>query len=143
MLHFEFSSVIDAPVERVFAFHERPDAIQLLTPWWLFPKVERLNDLGLQVGSELIVVTTGGFTKWHARHVGYEKNRLFADVIVSGPMREWRHEHRFEDLDQRTRLIDSINFVPKVLPGWLVLRGLAWLFQYRHAVTKRFCESSS
>jgi len=29
-----FESRIDASPERVFAFHERPDAFRLLTPWW-------------------------------------------------------------------------------------------------------------
>ncbi|MDB9482186.1 cyclase, partial [Dolichospermum circinale CS-537/05] len=34
MLHFKHSSIINAPVEVVWKFHERPDIIQLLTPPW-------------------------------------------------------------------------------------------------------------
>jgi ligand-binding SRPBCC domain-containing protein len=138
MHHLEFTSLIQAPVETVFGFHERPDAIQLLTPWWLFPKFERLKGQGLEAGVEL-VVTTGFVTRWHARHVAYEKNRLFTDVIVSGPMKQWRHEHRFEPVGGATRLTDSIDFEPKG-PAPLAKAGLRWLFAYRHQVTRRYCE---
>ena len=36
-----FESHIAAPPERVFAFHERPDAFALLTPWWSGARVVR------------------------------------------------------------------------------------------------------
>ena len=135
--HFQYSSVIDAPVETVFAFHERPDAIQVLTPWWLFPRFERLCGKGLEAGVE-VIVTTAGFAKWHARHVAYEKNRLFVDEMVSGPMKSWRHEHHFQKQDGGTLLTDSIDFVP-IGPAWLVKWGLGLLFRFRHAVTRKEC----
>lgn len=139
MLRFEYSSLIDAPVETVFAFHERPDAIRLLTPAWMLPRVERLKGQGLEEGVELIV-TTGLFLRWHARHVAYEKNRLFVDEIVSGPMKQWRHEHRFEARGEKTLLTDSIEYVPKA-PDFLVRAGLQYLFRYRHRVTREHCEA--
>jgi ligand-binding SRPBCC domain-containing protein len=141
MFHLEYSSLIDAPVETVFAFHERPDAIQLLTPAWMFPRFTRLRGVGLEAGVELIV-TTGFVMKWHAKHVAYEKNRLFVDEIVSGPMKQWRHEHRFEPRGGQTVLTDLIDYVPKG-PEFLVRPGLNYLFRYRHAVTKRYCEAAT
>ncbi len=136
--HFEYSTMINAPVETVFAFHERPDAIKLLTPWWLFPSFKRLRGEGLEAGVE-VVVTTAGISRWHARHVAYEKNRLFVDEMVSGPMKSWRHEHHFLRQDAGTLLTDSIDFVP-IGPAWVVLKGLGLLFRFRHGVTKRYCE---
>jgi ligand-binding SRPBCC domain-containing protein len=138
MFHFEYSSLIQAPVEAVFGFHERPDAIRLLTPAWMFPRVERLKGAGLEAGVELIV-TTGFVMRWHARHVAYEKNRLFVDEIVRGPMQRWRHEHRFEPRGAGTLLTDSIDYIPKA-PDFLVRAGLRYLFRYRHRVTRKFCE---
>ena len=135
--HFQYSSLIAAPVETVFAFHERPDAIQVLTPWWLFPRFERLCGKGLEAGVE-VIVTTAGFAKWHARHVAYEKNSLFVDEMVSGPMKSWRHEHHFQKQDGATLLTDSIDFVP-IGPAWLVKWGLGLLFRFRHAVTRKEC----
>ncbi len=141
IMHFEYSTVVAAPVEKVFSFHERPDAIQILTPWWLFPSVERLRGKGLEVGVEL-VVTTMGVSKWHARHVAFERNKLFVDEMVSGPMKSWRHEHRFYPQENGTLLTDSIDFVP-IGPAWPVNFGLRMLFAFRHAVTKRYCEAAS
>ena len=138
--HFQYSSVIAAPVETVFAFHERPDAIQVLTPWWLFPRFERLCGKGLEAGVE-VMVTTAGFAKWHARHVAYERNSLFVDEMVSGPMKSWRHEHHFQKQDGGTLLTDSIDFVP-IGPAWLVKWGLGLLFRFRHAVTRTECDGS-
>ncbi|MDD1437932.1 cyclase, partial [Dolichospermum sp. ST_sed10] len=34
MLHFKHSSIINAPVEVVWKFHERSDILQILTPPW-------------------------------------------------------------------------------------------------------------
>lgn len=141
MFHFEYSSLIDAPVEVVFAFHERPDAIRLLTPPWMLPRVERLKGEGLEAGVEL-VVTTGLILRWHARHVAYEKNRLFVDEIVSGPMKRWRHEHRFEPRGEQTLLTDWIEYEPKG-PDFLVRPGLRCLFRYRHRVTRAHCEATA
>ncbi len=140
IMHFEYSTIMDAPVEKVFSFHERPDAIQLLTPWWLFPSIKRLRGNGLEEGVE-VVVTTMGFSKWHARHVAFERNKLFVDEMVSGPMKSWRHEHRFQRLENGTLLTDSIDFVP-IGPAMPVNFGLRMLFAFRHAVTKRCCEAA-
>lgn len=140
MLHFEYSSLIDAPVERVFAFHERPDAIRLLTPALLFPRVKLLKGRGIEAGVERIM-TMGFNSRWHARHTEYEENRLFVDVQVAGPMKYWRHAHRFAAEDGKTRLTDSIEFEPPLgFVGALFWRAtLSLLFAYRHAVTKREC----
>lgn len=85
-----------------------------------------------------VIVTTAGFAKWHARHVAYEKNSLFVDEMVSGPMKSWRHEHHFQKQDRGTLLTDSIDFVP-IGPAWLVKWGLGLLFRFRHAVTRKEC----
>ena len=141
VMHFEYSTMVAAPVERVFSFHERPDAIQLLTPWWLFPSIKRIRGKGLEEGVE-VVVTTMGLSKWHARHVAFERNKLFVDEMVSGPMKSWRHEHRFQQQENGTLLTDSIDFVP-IGPPWPVNFGLRMLFAFRHAVTRRCCEAAS
>ena len=50
--------------------------------------------------------------KWHARHVAYEKNRLFVYEMVSRSMKSWRQEHHFRKQDVGTLLTDSIDLVP-------------------------------
>jgi ligand-binding SRPBCC domain-containing protein len=137
MATFIKSVLIDAPVERVFAFHERPDALELLTP--PFPPVRILyKSGGIHVGAR--VVLRVGFTKWVALHTAYEKDRLFIDQQVEGPFKSWVHRHEFAAVEGKTRLTDHVEFE---FPGlsWAVKPGLVHMFRYRHRVTRRYCET--
>ncbi|MDB9378046.1 cyclase, partial [Nodularia sphaerocarpa CS-585A2] len=50
MLQFQHSSVINAPLEVVWKFHERPDILQLLNPPWQPVQVVR-REGGLEAGA--------------------------------------------------------------------------------------------
>ena len=50
MVRFKYSSLIDAPVEVVWNFYERPDILNLLTPPWQPIQVIR-HEGGLEVGA--------------------------------------------------------------------------------------------
>lgn len=63
----------------------------------------------------------GDTVTWRARHFGipftmtsaisaYEEPRRFVDEQVSGPFRRWWHEHRFEDSEGGTLMIDVAEF---------------------------------
>jgi len=141
---FVFSSVIPAPVEKVFAFHESPDALERLTPPWQ-PAEVLLKDAGLQVGARVeLLVPFGPFkARWYARHTHYEKNRLFVDVQDSGPFNRWVHRHEFEAIDNATtRLTDRIDFslpggpLVDFFGGWFARIQLRRMFAYRHKVTR-------
>ena len=56
MLHFKHFSIINAPVEVVWKFHERPDILQILTPPWQPVQVVR-REGGLLAGA----ITEFGF----------------------------------------------------------------------------------
>ncbi len=136
---------IDAPVEDVFAFHERDDALELLTP--PFPPVRVVRKTGgIQVGAEVELRVVG--LHWLARHTAYERNRLFVDEQVQGPFAKWVHRHEFADLGGRTRLSDRVEYrlpggtLVNALLGWSVKPGLKRMFQHRHRVTKSLCESN-
>jgi ligand-binding SRPBCC domain-containing protein len=147
MLHYERSVFIEAPVERVFAFHERPDALELLTPPGQEIQMLRRGG-GLRAGAEVeFLVPVGLFRmRWLARHTAYERDRLFVDEQVSGPFAKWKHCHQFRAEGVGCRLTDSVDFELPFAPlsewvaGWAVRRRLASLFQYRHAATRRYCE---
>src|SRR5262249_47185871 len=135
---FIASTVIDAPVERVFAFHERDDALELLLPKFPPSRVIRRAG-GLQPGAT--VELRIGPAVWHAVHTAYQRNRLFVDEQTRGPFRQWVHRHEFEDLDSRTRLTDRVecDFSGGPLIAWAVRFGLGWMFHKRHQVTRKFC----
>ncbi|AFY70137.1 cyclase/dehydrase [Thalassoporum mexicanum PCC 7367] len=148
MTNFTYSSIISAPVETVWNFHERPDILELLNPPWQSIKVVR-REGGLEVGatSEFKIFVGIIPIKWIAKHVEYEKFRLFADQQIEGPFQKWFHRHEFEPIDANTmKLTDRVEFV--LAEGWLIeqISG-SWvsgqlqdLFTYRHMVIKRECE---
>lgn len=150
MQHFEFSSWIDAPVETVFEFHERRDALELLTPPW--PPVKVIRPPASLAAGTIVELQIGPWPlsmRWVARHLAYEQNHKFIDEQRSGPFAIWVHTHLFEAEKGGTRLRDSIAYaVPggawgETLFGWLVRRQLHQMFTYRHAVTRRYCEAEA
>ena len=147
-MNFVKESLIEAEPERVFAFHELPDALQRLTPPWEKARVvEPAKDL--QVGSTAIVETKlfGLFVaRWVARHTLYDPPRMFEDVQVRGPFKLWRHRHIVERHERGALLRDEIEYEPplgfigRAVAPVLILPRLRRLFDYRHGVTREWCE---
>jgi ligand-binding SRPBCC domain-containing protein len=140
---FQRSIVIQAPVETVFRFHEREDALQLLSP--AFPPVRVIQKTGgIEPGSRVELKI--GPLAWIALHTGYEKNRLFIDEQIEGPFARWIHRHEFEAVGEATRLTDRIEYRLRggqwvnCLLGWTVQLGLQRMFRYRHRMTRRYLE---
>jgi ligand-binding SRPBCC domain-containing protein len=140
----EHVSEFACPVEKLWAFHERPDAIQVLSPPGLPVRVVRIQG-GLEVGAEKEFQIGFSFlgVTWLARHVACEPGRMFADVQVAGPFRSWRHEHWMEPREEGgCQLRDRVEF--QAAGGWLgalVARmQLAFLFWWRHRVTRAAVE---
>lgn len=150
MPDFVASTFICAPIEEVWKFHEAPDALFQLTP--PAQDIRVLTHIGgIGVGARLVISVRllGPFrTTWHALHIACTPPTLFIDEQESGPFSYWHHEHRFASVDGGTTLTDAISFR---LPGgslinWLaapiVRLQLSSLFRYRHAATRRCCEST-
>ena len=132
---YRFQSVIDAPVSKVFAFHERPEALELLTPpGQKLEVVERTG--GIQPGGRVVLrVPMGPFrVKWVALHTAYEKDRLFVDKQVEGPFRKWIHRHEFEPMGTKTLYVDVVDFefFGGPLTEWAVRLQLGAMFRHRH-----------
>lgn len=142
---FSKSVVIDAPVSAVFSFHDRKDALALLTP--AFPPVRVVGQTG-GIGVGARVELRVGMLRWTALHTAYEKDRLFVDRQLEGPFAAWIHRHEFEDLGGKTRLTDRVEYrlrggtLVNLLFGWLVKPGLYLMFRHRHRVTREICETS-
>lgn len=147
-MKFIKESLIAARPERVFAFHELPDALARLTPPWEKARVVQPAP-DLQVGSTAIVETRmfGLFTvRWVAKHTLYDPPRMFEDVQVSGPFHFWRHRHIVEPHQDGSILRDDVEYQPplgfigRMFAPLLVVPRLRRLFEYRHQVTREWCE---
>jgi ligand-binding SRPBCC domain-containing protein len=94
-MQFVKESIIKAAPERVFAFHQLPDAFEQLLPPWEKARIIQKADIS-QIGSQAIIETRiFGLvpTRWVAEHTKYDPPRMFEDVQVSGPFKSWRHQH--------------------------------------------------
>ena len=113
----EYASIVDHPLEEVFAWHTRPGAMRRLVPPWQPMRVvaettspaDGVAILGLPAG-----------LRWIARHdpAGYDPPYQFVDALSSDGLMTlpprvigwWRHTHRFSDAgDERTRVHDEVD----------------------------------
>jgi ligand-binding SRPBCC domain-containing protein len=147
-MQFIKESIIKAAPERVFAFHELPDAIERLIPPWENAKIIQKADVS-RVGSQAIIEQKiFGLirSRWVAEHTKYEPPHVFEDVQISGPFRSWRHRHIIKPHETGAILRDEIEFEPPLgalgapLVPFLVEPKLEKMFNYRHEVTRRWCE---
>ena len=146
MTIFQKSVIVAAPLETVFAFHERDDALQLLSP--PFPPVRVVRKTGgIETGAR-VELKIGPFS-WIALHSAFEKNHFFEDQQIEGPFAKWIHRHEFQAIGDATRLTDRVDFLlpggvwTNRLFGWAVQLGLQNMFRHRHRMTKRYCEKTS
>ncbi|WP_254863249.1 SRPBCC family protein [Halovivax gelatinilyticus] len=153
MVVYQRQTVVDAPFDRVWAFHAGIDGLTAVTPNWMGLEVDRVvapaggsaDDLG--VGSRLeLSLSPFGFVpagSWTAlitdRAVGTDA-AWFRDEMVEGPFDRWIHTHRFTAVDGGTRITDRVDYeLPAV--GALGLSGIAHpffelVFRDRHRRTK-------
>ena len=147
-MRFVKESVIRCTPERVWEFHELPDAFQRLVPPWEKVKIVQRADIS-EIGSRTIIESRilGPFkVRWVAEHTAYDPPRMFEDVQISGPFKAWRHRHIIDPHPDGAVLRDEVEFEP---PGSifgtaaapaLIYPRLEKMFEYRHEVTRRWCE---
>lgn len=132
-MSIEHSSVVESPIDEVFAWHARHGAFTRLTPPWqpvgLTSEAESLAD------GTAVLRLPGGLS-WVSQHdpSSYEAPHRFVDVIgkagvsslpVAALLR-WRHSHEFtEEGTSRTRMTDRVD----TPIGSRLLRPM---FRYRH-----------
>jgi uncharacterized protein len=122
-----YSSVIDAPLGEVFAWHTRRGAIIRLLPPWSPVRVE--GEAGSVRDGQAVLRLPAGL-RWVASHQpgGYDPPHQFTDVLTSQPLAAilpWQHRHQFAPVGRATRVTDVVD---TSLPA----RMLRPMFAYRH-----------
>jgi len=134
-MSLQYSTIVSATRDEVFAWYGRSGALQRLNPPWAPLRLVTESN-SLERGRTRLRLPGG--LLWAADHdpTGYDPPRQFVDEIgVDGvrslPIRlavaRWRHTHEFETVDDRhTRVIDRID---SPVPGF----ALNSMFDYRYA----------
>ena len=149
-MRFAAESVIRASPERVFAFHELPDAFARLTPPWAGVRL-LAPARSLEAGARTLVDIRVAPLVWMLSeyvHTACDPPRLFVDEQARGPFRRWRHAHEVRPHARGAVLLDSVDFEPplgllgRTAAPLLILPRLRKLFAYRHEVTRAWCEGA-
>lgn len=144
----ERTSRLPFPAETVFAWHERPGALERLTPPWEQVQVLERSG-GIEDGGYVAMKVGGPFgVRWVARHREFVAGRQFTDEQTSGPFARWVHLHRFEpDGPSACVMTDRIEYTPplgalgRMSAPHLVRPRLERLLAYRHELLRRDLEA--
>lgn len=121
-----YDSVMAAPLDRVFSWHERPGAItRLMPPWQPLDVLEEATS----VRDGRAELRLPGGLRLTATHdpSGYDPPHRFTDVLTSPlPGLRWRHTHGFTAETQESTLVTDV--VDTQVPE----RLLRPMFGYRH-----------
>ena len=123
--------------QTVFAWHERPGALERLTPPWAVVDLLEKNGGIRDGGTVALRVHRGPASfKWVLEHTGFVENQQFRDEQISGPLKSWLHTHRFTAIEGGgTELEDDIELeLPLGFPmAPLLVKGeLGRLFRFRY-----------
>ena len=125
------------PVGDVFLFFSDAGNLDLLTPPSLKFRIDTPLPIDMAEGRliDYRLRLHGIPIRWRSEISAWEPPFRFVDEQRRGPYRFWVHEHRFEEIDGGTRVIDDVHFgVPM---GWMfnrwVARELQKIFTYRSA----------
>lgn len=139
----ERTDPVAAPAEAVYAWHERPGALERLMPPWKEATVLQRHG-GLADGARTVLsVPVGPFrVRWVARHRNTVPGRQFVDEMLSGPFAHWVHLHKMLPVsDTLSSLHDRVEFVPPLGPfgrlasPWL-RHEVERMLRYRHEILR-------
>ena len=151
MPKIELLTGINAPIERVFDLARSIDL-----------HMESTKQTGEQAiaGKTSGLIESGETVTWRAKHFGiwqtltskiteFDRPNFFADEMVKGAFKSFRHEHHFVKVDDHTLMKDVFVFesplgiLGKVF-NWLVLTNyMTKLLNERNGVIKKVAEMPS
>ena len=140
---FEHTFTVGAPRDVVAEFHGDTNVLKRLTPPPLFVTLHRVDRLEEDAVADFTMWFGPIPVRWRAVHHDVDE-KGFTDVQIRGPLRNWRHTHRFIALDENsTRVDDRVIFKHHAgLRGWVTRLlfnrvSLKFLFAYRRTITRR------
>lgn len=141
LLHRE--QIIPRPIEEVFAFFEKAENLEAITPPWLHFRIVTPTPILMAPGAliDYRLSLRGVPVSWRTRIVDYEPPHRFIDEQVRGPYALWHHTHTFiASDDDETRMIDDVRYrigygaLGAIAHGLFVERDVNAIFDYRAQV---------
>ena len=132
-MSIDYATIVDHPIDEVWAWHTRRGAMRRLVPPWQPMRVVKETE---SLANGRAILGLPGGLRWIAQHdpSGYDPPHQFLDVLSSDGLMTlpprligwWRHTHRYSEAGPgRTRVHDTVD---TTVPG----AALRSTFAYRH-----------
>lgn len=148
MKRFEHSFVVDTDIDKVWKFYTDINHLKIITPKKMKLEILKTTHEFIEEGTEVWLranlITS---SHWHSK-ITYLKPYEYADEMISGRFKIWKHLHKFNKIDNtKTEIIDQIDFqLPCGILGRLfenyVAIILSKIFEYRKQKTVKTLKSS-
>jgi len=125
-------------LDEVFPFFADARNLEELTPDWLSFTVLTPEPIPMAVGTmiDYRLAWRGIPLRWRSEIAVWEPPHRFVDRQLRGPYRLWHHEHRFEERNGGTDVIDVVEYAVwggAVAVNLGVRRDIERIFDYRRA----------
>ncbi|MBL7883349.1 MAG: SRPBCC family protein [Bacteroidia bacterium] len=112
-------TIINKPIQEVFDFFSKAENLNKITPPNMNFKI--LTPLPIQMKKGTLIdyrikVNSIPF-KWKTEITDWNPPFRFIDTQLKGPYNTWIHEHIFEERDEKTIMMDIVQFKS---PGWFL-----------------------
>ncbi len=134
-------------IDEVFPFFADARNLEELTPPWLKFDVVTPEPIPMAVGTTIDyrLAWHGIPLRWTSEIAAWEPPHRFIDRQLRGPYRLWHHEHRFEEHENGTNVIDEVDYAvwAGVIANRLgVARDIEKIFAYRSARLRELFDES-
>jgi ligand-binding SRPBCC domain-containing protein len=116
----ETVTIINKPLDEVFAFFSKAENLNAITPPELDFKILTPTPIKMYPGTliDYRIKLNGIPFKWRTEICVWEPPYRFVDQQLKGPYQKWHHTHAFKDLgDGRTEMTDTVLYQS---PGWIL-----------------------
>lgn len=111
---FEQTQIVARPLDVVYAYFERPENLETITPPWLRFRIRTPSPVPMHVDARIDYALSlyGVPMRWRTRITEHRPGAGFVDEQEEGPFALWRHEHAFAPHERGTSVTDRVDFRP-------------------------------
>jgi ligand-binding SRPBCC domain-containing protein len=124
------------PRTELFPFFADAANLEAITPPWLSFSIQTPRPIEMRPGAliDYRLKVHGIPLRWRTEITVWEPPVRFVDQQLRGPYQLWVHEHRFEERDGGTLVIDHVRYRAPggpLVERWLVRPDVERIFNYR------------
>ncbi len=149
MERIERTVAIDAPIERVFHFHDDTQNLLKITPPNIKVTIETMGSPGLGYEVTLKIRQFAFFVmRWHVKITAYQPPVLMIDEQIRGPFASWKQTRQLQTVNGKTELTDIVEYeapfgiLGRIANALVIRRQVEAMFAFRQAATKHLLESA-